>query len=319
MLVSCMAMPRSMACASAGSGVRHLHAGSRARDLVGVLDEFLFITNQNLRALIVHQAFHQRANHIGWQGVVFNQIPELVEDRMVVPFTFRSDWMTSRCAGPFGMSPSAMSSRTRQRYRRAALCSMVGPRKRRAQETLAAGGQHLLRVAEPQFGVLHVRKISLREYKWLSFCEIFLEAKKLFSYRKQSTLMAITQSSDRKAACRQRLWRPWCGHQLALAFKRSSTKQGSSGGRAYVYHGYTFDAGPTVITAPHALNLFELTDRRLEDYIRLIEVTKYRLIWSDGDRFDYVRDEATMVEQIEQATRCRGVPEVLPVRKEGLR
>ena len=24
----------------------------------------------------------------------------------------------------------------------------------------------------------------------------------------------------------------------------------------------------------------------------------YRLIWSDGDRFDYVRDEATMVKQI---------------------
>ncbi|DAC34367.1 MAG TPA: phytoene desaturase, partial [Candidatus Poseidoniales archaeon] len=74
------------------------------------------------------------------------------------------------------------------------------------------------------------------------------------------------------------------------------------GGRAYVYHddGYTFDAGPTVITAPHTLtDLFELTGRRLEDYIRLIEVTPmYRLIWSDGDRFDYVRDEATMVEQI---------------------
>ena len=36
------------------------------------------------------------------------------------------------------------------------------------------------------------------------------------------------------------------------------------GGRAYVYHdqGFTFDAGPTVITAPHCLEeLFEVADR----------------------------------------------------------
>ena len=74
------------------------------------------------------------------------------------------------------------------------------------------------------------------------------------------------------------------------------------GGRAYVYEdkGFTFDAGPTVITAPHTLTeLFELTDRKLEDYLHLMEVQPmYRLIWSDGDRFDYVRDEQTMVAQI---------------------
>lgn len=74
------------------------------------------------------------------------------------------------------------------------------------------------------------------------------------------------------------------------------------GGRAYVYEdeGFTFDAGPTVITAPHTLtDLFELSGRRLEDYIELMEVQPmYRLIWSDGDRFDYVRDEAAMVAQI---------------------
>ena len=76
------------------------------------------------------------------------------------------------------------------------------------------------------------------------------------------------------------------------------------GGRAYVYHddGYTFDAGPTVITAPHTLtDLFDLTGKKLEDYIELMEVQPmYRLIWSDGDRFDYVRDEATMVKQISE-------------------
>ena len=125
MLVSCMAMPRSMAWASLGVlNVQHPahEKANRARDLVGVLDEFLFITNQNLRALIVHQAFHQRA--ITSVGKAYLQPnPGIGEDRMVVPHPrSRSDWMTSRCAGPFGMSPSAMSSRTRQKeYRRAAL------------------------------------------------------------------------------------------------------------------------------------------------------------------------------------------------------
>ena len=79
------------------------------------------------------------------------------------------------------------------------------------------------------------------------------------------------------------------------------------GGRAYVYEdeGFTFDAGPTVITAPHILtDLFELSGRKLEDYIGLKEVQPmYRLIWSDGDRFDYVRDEATMVKQIAERSK----------------
>ena len=53
------------------------------------------------------------------------------------------------------------------------------------------------------------------------------------------------------------------------------------GGRAYVYKegGYTFDAGPTVITAPHCIEeLFSMTGRRLADYVELMPVTPfYRL------------------------------------------
>ncbi|MEN1681009.1 MAG: phytoene desaturase [Planctomycetota bacterium] len=75
-----------------------------------------------------------------------------------------------------------------------------------------------------------------------------------------------------------------------------------AGGRAYVYEdaGYTFDAGPTVITAPHCLEeLFELSGRRMEDYVRLLPVTPlYRLEWPDGVRFDYVADEAELIEQV---------------------
>ena len=74
------------------------------------------------------------------------------------------------------------------------------------------------------------------------------------------------------------------------------------GGRAAVYEdrGYVFDAGPTVITAPHCLEeLFELSGRRMADYVRLLPVTPlYRLQWSDGVAFDYVADEAGLVEQV---------------------
>ncbi|MEM8495732.1 MAG: phytoene desaturase family protein, partial [Planctomycetota bacterium] len=74
------------------------------------------------------------------------------------------------------------------------------------------------------------------------------------------------------------------------------------GGRAYVYEdsGYIFDAGPTVITAPHCLEeLFDLSGRRLSDYVRLLPVTPlYRLQWSDGVSFDYVADEQGLIEQV---------------------
>ena len=74
------------------------------------------------------------------------------------------------------------------------------------------------------------------------------------------------------------------------------------GGRAYVYedNGFTFDAGPTVITAPHCIDeLFELTGRRREDYVELLPVTPfYRLRWNDGVEFDYVGNEQELIQQI---------------------
>ena len=75
------------------------------------------------------------------------------------------------------------------------------------------------------------------------------------------------------------------------------------GGRAYVYRdgGYTFDAGPTVITAPHCIEeLFTEASRRLSDYCELLPVRPfYRLAWTaDGRTFDYDADIDRMVEQI---------------------
>ncbi len=66
------------------------------------------------------------------------------------------------------------------------------------------------------------------------------------------------------------------------------------GGRAYVYRdqGYTFDAGPTVITAPECLEeLFEVGGARMADRVEMLPVKPfYRLVWDDGDTFDYDGD-----------------------------
>ncbi|KMV69352.1 phytoene desaturase [Rosenbergiella epipactidis] len=74
------------------------------------------------------------------------------------------------------------------------------------------------------------------------------------------------------------------------------------GGRAYVYQeqGFTFDAGPTVITDPTALfELFELAGKRIEDYVELLPVKPfYRLCWENGKVFDYDNDQAELDRQI---------------------
>jgi phytoene desaturase len=68
------------------------------------------------------------------------------------------------------------------------------------------------------------------------------------------------------------------------------------GGRAYVYEqdGFTFDAGPTVLTAPSVIDdLFTAGGKQRTDYIEFEPLTPfYRLIWDDGTEFDYVGDEA---------------------------
>jgi phytoene desaturase len=71
------------------------------------------------------------------------------------------------------------------------------------------------------------------------------------------------------------------------------------GGRAYVYRdgGFTFDAGPTVITAPECLEeLFALAGVRMSDRIEMLPVKPfYRLVWSDGDTFDYDGDLESVI------------------------
>ena len=89
---------------------------------------------------------------------------------------------------------------------------------------------------------------------------------------------------------------------LALAIRLQSAgirtvlleKRERPGGRAYVYQqdGFTFDAGPTVITAPNAIDeLFALSGRATGDYVDLIPVDPfYRLVWPDGVTLEYNDD-----------------------------
>ena len=60
--------------------------------------------------------------------------------------------------------------------------------------------------------------------------------------------------------------------------------------------GYTFDAGPTVITAPHLFEeLWALCGRRLADEVEMRPVAPfYRIRFDDGTRFDYSGDAAAM-------------------------
>jgi phytoene desaturase len=74
------------------------------------------------------------------------------------------------------------------------------------------------------------------------------------------------------------------------------------GGRAYVFRqdGFTFDAGPTIITAPFLLeDLWRLCGRRLQDDIDLRPVEPfYRIRFNDGSVLDCTNDAASMAAQI---------------------
>ena len=76
------------------------------------------------------------------------------------------------------------------------------------------------------------------------------------------------------------------------------------GGRAYVYRqdGFTFDAGPTIVTAPFLIDeLFALGGHRTEDYVKIVPCSPfYRIVFHDGRVFNYTGDEAEIVEQIKR-------------------
>ena len=71
-------------------------------------------------------------------------------------------------------------------------------------------------------------------------------------------------------------------------------KNEQPGGRAAVHRdqGYTFDAGPTLITVPHLFEeLWTLAGARMSDHVKLVPLDPfYRLRFDDGTHFDYNGD-----------------------------
>lgn len=76
----------------------------------------------------------------------------------------------------------------------------------------------------------------------------------------------------------------------------------AAGGRAYVHRqdGFTFDAGPTIITAPFLLEeLWSLAGRRLGDDVQLRALDPfYKVRFDDGEVFEYSADLEAMRAQI---------------------
>ncbi len=88
------------------------------------------------------------------------------------------------------------------------------------------------------------------------------------------------------------------GHEVKLIEKHPDL-----GGRARVFkkNGFTFDGGPTVITAPYLINeLFELFNKDPKHYIELSPLKIwYQFIFEDKTKFNYSGDETSMIKQIE--------------------
>jgi len=74
------------------------------------------------------------------------------------------------------------------------------------------------------------------------------------------------------------------------------------GGRAYVYHdqGFTYDAGPTIITVPFVLDeLAAVAGKKLADYVRLVPCDPfYRIYFPDGRVFNYRGEQAALEAEI---------------------
>ena len=89
------------------------------------------------------------------------------------------------------------------------------------------------------------------------------------------------------------------GHEVTIIEKHPDL-----GGRARVFkkNGFTFDGGPTVITAPYLINeLFDLFKKDPKDYIKLTPLKIwYQFIFDDKTKFNYSGNELEMKNQIEK-------------------
>ena len=76
------------------------------------------------------------------------------------------------------------------------------------------------------------------------------------------------------------------------------------GGRARVFKKgeFTYDGGPTVITAPYLFEeLFSLFNKRISDYVKIVPLDLwYRFVFNDGETFDYSGDSQSMERQVKK-------------------
>jgi phytoene desaturase len=88
------------------------------------------------------------------------------------------------------------------------------------------------------------------------------------------------------------------GHDVTVLERHDSP-----GGRARVFSrdGFVFDAGPTIITAPHFIDeLFSECERDRRDYVDLVPLDPfYRVCFEDGSTFERSGSEEEMVRQVE--------------------
>lgn len=87
------------------------------------------------------------------------------------------------------------------------------------------------------------------------------------------------------------------GYQVTLLEMRDKP-----GGRAYVYEdqGFTYDAGPTIVTVPFILTeLAEVAGRKIEDYVQIVPCDPYyRIYFEDGRQFDYRGEQKALEAEI---------------------
>ena len=87
------------------------------------------------------------------------------------------------------------------------------------------------------------------------------------------------------------------GHEVTVVEQRDKP-----GGRAYVYQqdGFTFDGGPTIITAPWLFDeLFAEAGKKVADYVQIVPIDPfYQIRFEDGTVFRYNGDTTAIIEQI---------------------
>lgn len=89
------------------------------------------------------------------------------------------------------------------------------------------------------------------------------------------------------------------GHTVTIVEKLDQP-----GGRACVFtqDGFTFDAGPTIITAPWLIDeLFALTGKATADYVTLVSLDPfYNVRFEDGSVFHYSGDKDALIRQVRE-------------------